>query len=115
LAITLFISFGVPAIVLASIGLVGTLSVGPSGMSTLAERVLLLGGLSMAATNLPATLIVSEIILVQENSLFTFQQVIGGAPVTLFSPWPLFILFHLVAATLLFVACVRRVRRIEDE
>jgi hypothetical protein len=84
-------------------------------MSALAERVLLMGALLLAATNLPATLIVSEVILTQENSLFTFQQVISGTPVTLVSPWPLFIVLHLAIAAALFVACVRRVRRISDE
>jgi ABC-type transport system involved in multi-copper enzyme maturation permease subunit len=114
LAVTLFVTFGVPVIVLASVGIFGTLSTW-SGMGVLAARLLLMGALLLAATNLPATLIVSEIILTQENSLFTFRQVVSGTPVTLLSPWPIFIVLHLAVAAVLFLACVRRVRRISDE
>ena len=32
----------------------------------------------------------------------------------LFSPWPLFILFHLLAAVALYILIVRRVRRVSD-
>lgn len=110
---TLFVTFGVPFIVLAGAAIIGSLSSG-SGISPLAETILLAGGLVVAATNLPATLVVSELILTQENSLFLYSQFIGGSRVTLFSPWPLFILLNAIAAAVLFYACVRRVRRVSD-
>jgi ABC-type transport system involved in multi-copper enzyme maturation permease subunit len=114
LAGTLFLTFGVPVIALATIALFGAFGLGGT-LGPAAERALLFGGLLLAATNLPATLIVSEVILTQENSLFLFDQVAGGTSIMLLSPWPVFILLHVAAAALLFVACVRQVRRVSDE
>lgn len=107
---TLFATFGVPLLVGAAVVLFSTIQLFGAAF----EATLLYGGLVLAATNLPATLIVSEIILLEEDSLFFFSQFIGGTRVWLFSPWTLFILLHVLAAVLLYVLTVRRVRQVSE-
>jgi ABC-2 type transport system permease protein len=109
-----FITFGIPLFVLAAALILGPLSATALSVAPIAETMLIYGGLIMAATNLPATLIVSEIFLLDQNTLFLTSQFVGGTRVWLFSPWPLFILFHLAAAMILFAATVRRVRQVSD-
>jgi hypothetical protein len=76
--------------------------------------LLLYAGLTLAATNLPATLILSESFYVSEDALFGFSQTVGSTPIWLFSPWPLFILLHALAAVALYLLTVPRVRRVSD-
>ena len=66
----------------------------------------------VAATNLPATLIISEVILLEEDALFFFSQAIDGHTVTLFSPWTVYIFFYVLLTLLLYWGCIRRVRRV---
>lgn len=114
LAGTLFVAFGLPLILFSGALVLGSLSASAAGPSPLTEAILLYSALVLAATNLPATLIVSEIFLVEQNTLFAFSHFIGSLRLWLFSPWPLFLLFHAVAAIVLFVATVRRVRRVSE-
>ena len=86
-----------------------------AGPSPLLEMILVYGALALAATNLPATLIASEIILLQEDALLAFTQFIGSQSFLVFSPWWLFIILHVIAAVLLYRATVRRVRRVSDQ
>ena len=114
---TLFITFGIP--VLAAIGLffVSALNTTSSTMtpsSSTLEIVLIYMGLVLAALNLPATLIVSEAFLLNENTLLGYTHFIGTQSIWIFSPWTLFIILHLAAAVLFYVATVRRVRRVSD-
>jgi hypothetical protein len=85
-----------------------------AGLNPLGEAFLLYSGLVLAATNLPATLVVSEIFFLEQNTLLGFSHFIGSFRLLLFSPWPLFLLFHAVAAVALFAATVRRVRQVGD-
>jgi ABC-type transport system involved in multi-copper enzyme maturation permease subunit len=109
----LFITFGTP--MLAGMAVVlGSAFSGrwPSGI--LFEALLAYGGVTAAATNLPATLILSESFFLEEDAIFSFSTTVGTSSVWLFSPWTLFILLHVLAAVLLYVWTVRRVRRISD-
>ena len=110
----LFVIFGIPMIALAAGVVLGVFS----GTTTLSgpfiERILVYGGLALAATNLPATLITSEVFLLQQGALFVFTEFIDGRAVLIFSPWPLFIVLHVIAAAILYIATVRRVRRVSD-
>jgi hypothetical protein len=109
----LFITFGTP--MLAGMAVVlGSAFSGrwPSGI--LFEALLAYGGVTAAATNLPATLILSESFFLEEDAIFGFSTTVGTSSVWLFSPWTLFILLHVLAAVLLYVWTVRRVRRISD-
>ncbi len=84
-------------------------------LDQISEGVLIIGALLLAATNLPATLIVSELLLLENNALFIYNQsLISGGTVTFVSPWILFLIFYLLAAVLLFLACVRRVEQTSE-
>lgn len=81
-------------------------------LDQVSEGVLIIGALLLAATNLPATLIVSELLLLENNALFIYNQsLISGGTVTFVSPWVLFLIFYSLAAVFLFLACVRRVEQ----
>lgn len=110
----LFITAGIPAIVGLFSLILGPLFFGAATLSWVAEAAIGYGLLILAATNLPATLIVSDIFLLQEGSFFIFKatSVFGSRTAWLFSPWPLFLIFYSLLALLLFWATVRRVRKI---
>jgi hypothetical protein len=111
----LFLTIGIPMVVFMFSIILGPILFGTSSVSWLAQSLLTYAGLSLAATNLPATLIVSDLILLEENSLFLFRATYSGHTIWLFSPWPLFLLLYILLALLLYWACVRRVRRIADK
>ena len=109
----LFITFGTPMLAGMAAVLGSTLS-GTWLSGPLVESLAFYSGLTAAATNLPATLILSETIYLQEDALFGFSQPLGTGSIWLFSPWLLFILLHTLAAVALYVWTVRRVRRVSD-
>ena len=110
----LFVTFGTPLIAVLITLITGAAFITTGTVSWVTEATLTYLGLTLSATNLPATLILSETILQQENTLFFYAQSIRGHSVWLFSPWPLFILVYALAAWLLYRACVRYVRKISD-
>lgn len=109
---TFFITLGTPLLAFTfSLLLSPMLAV----LDQISESVLIIGALLLAATNLPATLIVSELLLLENNALFLYNQsLISGGSVTFVSPWILFLIFYLLAAVLLFWACVRRVEETSE-
>lgn len=107
----LFITFGTPLLAGTAVFLLGV--VGLPTLGQWVEVVALYAGMVVAATNLPATLLISETILLGEGSLFGFRTTPGsGAWIP--SPWLLFIFFHILAAVALYAATVRRVRRVSE-
>ena len=76
------------------------------------QASLIYGGILLAATNLPATLIISEIFLLEEDALFYWTTVIDGHTVFILSPWYLYALFYISLALILYWACVRRVKKV---
>jgi ABC-type transport system involved in multi-copper enzyme maturation permease subunit len=82
--------------------------------SPVLEVLLVYAAIALAATNLPVSLIASEVILLQMDALFAFNEFIGSQSLWIASPWWLFILLHVVAALLLYRATVWRVRRVSD-
>lgn len=113
---TLFITFGIPMLALVGLFFFGTVNAGSTltAADPTLEIVLTYLGLVLAALNLPATLIVSEAFLLSEDTLLGYTHFIGTRPIWIFSPWTLFIILHLAAAVLFYVAAVRRVRRVSD-
>lgn len=111
---TLFINFGTPVIAFIALlflsGMGGILTTGPPSL----EIALIYIGLVLAATNLPATLILTESFLLSEDTLIGYTHFVGSQSIWIFSPWIPFIIFHVLAAILLYVATVRRVRRVSD-
>lgn len=113
----LLVTFGIPLFIAAAVAVFGTLMITSpwAGISaTLVQIALTYVGLLLAATNLPATLIVSESFLLNENAVFAFSQFIYGTRYWVISPWTIFIVLHVATAVILFVMTVRRVRRVSD-
>ncbi|MBP6016761.1 MAG: ABC transporter permease subunit [Candidatus Promineofilum sp.] len=114
---TLFITFGIPMLAFTGLFFVSTLNATSAALTAPTpafEIVLTYIGLLLAALNLPATLIVSEVLLLSEDTLLGYTHFVGTHSIWIFSPWTLFIILHLAAAIVFYVATVRRVRRISD-
>ena len=112
---TMFLTVGLPSVVGIVAAFLGPVLFGVGSPSWVIEAMLAYAGLLLAATNLPATLIIGELFLLQEDTLFLFKTSMGGHSVWLFSPWPLFLLLYLLIALLLYWGCVRQVRRIANQ
>ena len=111
-AVAMLLTFGLPMIAGIAGSVIGPFFFGGPSPSWFAQALLIYAGLLLAATNLPATLIVSEVILLEEDALFFFSQTIDGHSVTLFSPWFAYISISVILSLLLYWGCVRRVRRV---
>jgi ABC-2 type transport system permease protein len=108
------VTFIIPLGILMIASFMGPLFLAVSSPNWVLSTLLIYGGLLLAATNLPATLITSLLLLTQENALFYTIQTIDSHPVPIFSPWYVFIFLYSMLTLLLYWACVRRVRRVAD-
>ena len=109
----LFVVFGTPLLAGAAVVFYSTWYIDRTP-APLMEALAVYAGLIGAATNLPATLILSETLFLEENAIFGLTQTVGSTRLWLPMPWPLFILLHALAALWLYRATVRRVRRVSD-
>lgn len=76
--------------------------------------VLAYGGGFLLAINPIATIILSEVVLISEQTLFFFKvQLVSNHYIWLVSPWTVYVVFHLLLAFLGYWLSVRRVRRTE--
>jgi ABC-2 type transport system permease protein len=114
-AVALVLTVGTPLVVAIITGLLGSVVFGPMTPSWTIQALLLYGGIALAATNLPATLIVSELFLLEQDSLFFYRDYISGHLVYLISPWVLYLIFFTLLFLILYLATVRRVRRVADK
>ena len=78
------------------------------------QALLIYGGILLAATNLPATLVISEIFLLEEDTLVYWTDIIDGHTVFILSPWYLYALLYILLAFILYLACVRRVKKVAE-
>ncbi|MCA9925446.1 MAG: ABC transporter permease [Anaerolineales bacterium] len=109
----LVVTAGIPALVGLFAAILGPMiSLSSSSLIELLMTYLLL---VLAATNLPATLIVSDVFLLEEGAYLYHTSAIGGRTAYLFSPWPLFLIFYGLLALLFYWLTVRRIRRIADK
>jgi hypothetical protein len=67
----------------------------------------------MAVLNLPGSLVVSDIFLMDHGSLLGYWNKTAYRSSYIFSPWYLTIIFYTILGLLLFYLTVRQVRRIE--
>ena len=66
----------------------------------------------LISTNPFLAAIMSETILVNDQSLFlTKQSIFGGTNYTLLSPWIIYVVFYLIATLLMIFLSIRRVER----
>lgn len=112
-ASSLFITLGIPALVIVFLPFVSTF-MGPATYRPWLELVAAYGGLALSSVNLPAAIIVSEVFLLQQDAVFFWQDTVGGRTVWLFSPWWVYTILSILVALFLFWATVRRVRRVPE-
>lgn len=111
----LFMIAGIPILVFL-FALFGSPFMSALSVSGVGEAILMYLALLLAATNLPATLLVSEIVLVEESATLFFQNSFSGSRMFWFmSPWPLFLALYSLLSLLLYWLSVRRVRRIANK
>lgn len=110
----LFVTIGIPMMAGMFGAILSPLFLGFSSLSRTMEILFQYGLVLLAATNLPATLIVSEIFLIEEDSLFLYSTSSGPSGVTLISPWLIFVVLYLLGALVLYRLSVRNVRKIAN-
>lgn len=107
---SLLLLIGLPLLALFMLPLLATITLPlPGGLGEILGTY---AGLLASTLNLPAALIVSDLILVENNAVFVYQDMIGGRSVWFFSPWWPHIVIYGLLAVLLFWLSVRRVRRL---
>jgi len=111
----LLLTAGAPFVAGLLLTLFGAYLPGSSTPSWTLQAMLIYGGILLAATNLPATLIVSEVFLLEQDTLFYWTQIIDGHTVYILSPWFLNILFYTSLALVLFWASVKQVRKVSKK
>lgn len=114
-AVAMFLTFGVPLIGGVTASILGPLFFGVPSPGWFVQAILIFAGLTLAATNLPATLIISEVVLLEEDALILFSQSIDGRSVTFISPWLVYLLFYLLLGLILYWLTVRRVKRVPKQ
>ena len=102
-------SIGLP---LLALFVVGVVSNGPPPESWIGKVLLAYGVIILAGANLPATLIGSEVVLLEHNALFFFNQTIDGYVLWFPSPWLIFLILYTLLSFLFYRLCVRQVRRV---
>ena len=114
----LFLIAGIPFLAMMG-GIFASPIMAGMSMSWIGEMILMYGGVLLAAVNLPATLIVSDVILVNEDALFFYSQSFGagsgGGTFWFPSPWWIFIILYTLLALLLYWLSVRKVRKIANQ
>jgi ABC-2 type transport system permease protein len=114
-ATALLLTAGGPVIALLFAAILGPLLFSPGSPSWPITVMLIYGGLLLAATNLPATIVISELFLLEQDALFFFTELIDGRTTLVFSPWFVYVFLYSLLALILFWICVRRVKRIANK
>ena len=112
-AVAFFLTIGTPllAALFGSIAAGILFSASSISSNSLAEAVLTYVGLILSTTNLPASLIISDVFLREQNTLWGYTYTVGGYSLWVFSPWYLNVLFHMLLTWFLF----RRATRVVDK
>jgi ABC-type transport system involved in multi-copper enzyme maturation permease subunit len=113
-AVAILLIAGPPILAMVFLMFSGPFLFGISTPSFTLQVFLIYGGLLLAATNFPATLILSDVFLLEQNALFFYPESIDGHTVYLFSPWFIYAGLYTILSLLLYWGSVRRVRKIAD-
>jgi ABC-type transport system involved in multi-copper enzyme maturation permease subunit len=110
----LFVTVGTPMVAGLFVAILAPFLALYTSISTAMEIALQYLLILAVSTNLPGTLIASEIFLLEEDAIFAFKGSSGGFTYWLPSPWPIFILLYLLLAWVLYWLSVRNVRKIAN-
>lgn len=109
----LLVTFGLPALVGLSIAITSPLFI--SSTTDALKIVLTYAGFIGAGLNLPATMILSNLMLIEEGSLFIIKNSSYGMTLYYLSPWITFLIFHALMAWGFYRGTVRNVRKVAVE
>ncbi|MCE7946427.1 MAG: hypothetical protein DYG88_03260 [Chloroflexi bacterium CFX4] len=117
-AVTLFITVGLPLMIFIVVALISSFLGGRlADVPAEVQALLLYGLLALAATNPLMAAFLTQFWLLNKQSAFFFYETVssttGILQVPIISPWILFSAVYLLAALILLIRTVRRVRRIE--
>jgi ABC-type transport system involved in multi-copper enzyme maturation permease subunit len=102
----IFLTIGVPGIMIFIAFLMDSIG------GRITEIVLMYLLIGLVSLNLPATLIATELFLMEENSLLGFTNTVGGFTYLIPSPWYINLILFTLLSLILYKVVVRRVRRI---
>jgi hypothetical protein len=112
-AFALMATLGLPLVLLAVLPL-GSAVINNAAPSPTLEVAIILILSFFIATNPIATAVTSEILLVSQQSIFTFNfPLTNGTNLTLISPWLPYIIFCAILGSLMTIASILAVRRSE--
>lgn len=111
-AVAFTLTFGTPIVAALITSILGPVLFGPSTPAWPVQIMLIYGGLLLAATNLPATLVISDLFLVEQDALVYFTDFIDGRLAYIWSPWLPYIILYILLGLLLYWACIRRIKRV---
>jgi len=115
-ALVLLLVVGLPVLALFTIPFVSLLMVPgtPVTLPPWTPVLLVYVALALGSLNLPATLIASDVFLIEYGAIFYYTDTIDIYTVVIFSPWWIYLLAYTVLAVLLFWASIRRVKQISN-
>lgn len=102
----IFFTIGIPGLLLLVTLFIDSFN---SGFADMIMSQIMVGLISL---NLPATMIMSEIVLLEEGTLWAFTQSSAGYTYYILSPWYINLTIFALLAIIIYKLTVRRVRRI---
>lgn len=111
-AIAFTLTFGTPIAAAMVVSVLGSVFTGSSAPAWPVQIILVYIGLLLAATNLPATLVISDLFLVEQDALFYFTDFIDGRLAYIWSPWLPYLILYIIIALILYLVCIRRIKRV---
>lgn len=114
-ALAIIIVFGLPIFLLTGIALFNGMLIG-SGFSAniIAQSIMIIAGWLIVSLNPVATAVVTQIILVEEQSAFYFAfPLADGTTIAILSPWISYFLIYLLLSSFMVWLSIRFVKRVE--
>lgn len=114
----LVVTFGAPIVLSIVLGIVRNLLYGGSTVliaSPVVEALLIYADLLLVSINPVATALTTQSQLVNSGDIGFYTQVLSstGGSIPMISPWILFTILYLIAASVLIVLSIRRMRQVE--
>jgi len=112
-AFSIMAVFGVPMFATIFLGMFGVLlNTGRSNLSDLTEKILALAGWGLLSLNPVASIIATEVLLIEEQTAFLYDLPVGnGNTVPVLSPWITYVAISLLFSLILLLVSVLIIRR----